>query len=102
MAKKKKRRKLNPVTRLGCYALIAFSIGLLINVGREFYMTYTLRQELEEVKAKYQEILDENAYLTTERAKLEDPDYIQSYARGNYMLSRDGEQIFYLPEKEDK
>ncbi|MBR0213930.1 MAG: septum formation initiator family protein, partial [Solobacterium sp.] len=36
------------------------------------------------------------------RAKLEDPDYIQSYARGNYMLSKDGEQIFYLPEKENK
>ena len=45
---------------------------------------------------------DENVYLTTERAKLEDPDYIQSYARGNYMLSKDGEQIFYLPEKENK
>ena len=45
---------------------------------------------------------DENTYLTNEKTKLQDPDYVQSYARGNYMLTKDGEQIFYLPENTDK
>ena len=40
----------------------------------------------------------ENERLVSEKEKLMDPDYVQSYARGNYMLTKDGEQIFYLPE----
>ena len=78
------------------------SIYFLYSVGQELMTTFQLRRQLAEVQERYQEVLDENVYLTTERAKLEDPDYIQSYARGNYMLSKDGEQIFYLPEKENK
>ena len=99
---KKKKRKMTPFLKFLCFALIAVSIYLLAQVGREFYTTVTLRRQLEEVQEKYQQVMDENSYLVTERAKLEDPEYIQSYARGNYMLSKDGEQIFYLPEKEDK
>ena len=58
--------------------------------------------ELSEVQEKLQEVQDENTYLTNEKTKLQDPDYVQSYARGNYMLTKDGEQIFYLPENTDK
>ena len=56
----------------------------------------------DELTEKLQEVQDENNYLTDQKAKLQDPDYVESFARGNYMLSRDGEQIFYLPEKENK
>ena len=58
-------------------------------------------EELKEANTRYQEVKDENSYYTSEKEKLQDPDYIQSYARGNYMLSKDGEQIFYLPEKDN-
>ena len=51
------------------------------------------------MQAKLQEVKDENTYLTQQKEKLQDPDYVESYARGNYQLSKDGEQIFYLPEK---
>ena len=49
-----------------------------------------------------EEVKQESAYLTSEKEKLTDPDYVQSYARGTYMLSKDGEQIFYLPEKDNR
>ena len=29
--------------------------------------------------------------------KLEDPDYVQTYARGEYMFSKGDEKVFYLP-----
>ena len=45
---------------------------------------------------------DENRYLTNEKEKLQDPDYVETYARGKYQLSKDGEQIFYLPENTEK
>ena len=95
-------RKLAPVAKLACVILIMMSLFMLYQVGREVYTTFHLHQELSEAEQKLQEVQDENTYLTNEKTKLQDPDYVQSYARGNYMLTKDGEQIFYLPENADK
>ena len=100
--KKKKKRKMTPFLRLICYIVIVASVFLLVEVAREIYTTVELRKQLVEVQQKYQEVQDESAYLLKEREKLADPDYVQSYARGNYMLSKEGEQIFYLPENDNK
>lgn len=95
----KKRRRLSPIARLISYILIIVSLVLLYNVAQEVITTISLRRQLAEAQERYQEVLEENEYLTSERNKLKDPDYVQSYARNNYMLSKDGEQIYYLPEK---
>ena len=100
--KKTSKRKMTPLLRLFCYIMIFISGLLLWRVFDEVYTTMTLKKQLVEVQEKYQEVLDENAYLTSEREKLEDPDYVASYARGTYLLSKDDEQIFYLPEDENK
>lgn len=100
--KKKQKRKMTPFLRLICYLIIAASVFLLVEVAKEIYTTVELKKQLAEVQEKYKEVQDESAYLLQEREKLTDPDYVQSYARGNYMLSREGEQIFYLPENENK
>lgn len=88
--------------KLICLIMIAVSIYFLFAAGGEIATTLRLRKELAEVKERLQEVEDENKYLVDQKAKLQDPDYVESYARGNYMLSKDGEQIFYLPEKENK
>lgn len=102
MTQKKTVKKTTPIHKL--LILIAFCISgwFLFQVGRELYTMFTLKAQLAEVTAKLQEVQDENKYLVDQKAKLQDPDYVESYARGNYMLSRDGEQIFYLPENEKK
>lgn len=96
--KKKKSRKLTPVTKLICVFLICVSAWLLYSVGKEVMTTIELRRQLAEVEEKLEKVKAENERLNNEKEKLKDPDYVQSYARGNYMLSKDGEQIFYLPE----
>ena len=40
---------------------------------------------------------EENASLIATKEKLEDPEYIQTYARGEYMFSKGDEKVFYLP-----
>ena len=40
---------------------------------------------------------EENASLVAQKTKLEDPNYIETYARGEYMFSKDDEKVFYLP-----
>ena len=100
--KKKKSRRLTPLTKLVCIALIVISCGLLYSVGKEVMTTIELRRQLAEVQEKLEMVQQENERLNSEKEKLQDPDYVQSYARGNYMLSKDGEQIFYLPENDNK
>lgn len=99
--KKKKKKRLTPFVKLLCFIVLGFSAFLLYEVAKEMYTTVQLREQLVEVEEKYQKIKEENEYLVTEKEKLTDPNYVQTYARGNYMLSKDGEQIFYLPEKDE-
>ena len=99
MAKKlKKKIKKNSYSifrKVMTVVLIPVSIYMIYTVVIECMTTVKLHQQLAEVQAKLQEVKDENTYLTQQKEKLQDP----SYARGNYQLSKDGEQIFYLPEK---
>ncbi|MCI6515470.1 MAG: septum formation initiator family protein [Bulleidia sp.] len=97
-----KKRKLTPFTKFICVAMILASGFMLFAVVQEGMTTLQLQQQLSEVQSKLQEVQDENRYLTNEKEKLQDPDYVETYARGKYQLSKDGEQIFYLPENTEK
>ena len=99
---KKKRTPKRMIIRL--FSLVAFVISgyLLYGVAKEVMTTVELKNQLEVVENELAVIKEENAQLTSQRDKLENPDYVQSYARGNYMLSKEGEQIFYLPGAEEE
>lgn len=99
---KKKRSSSSIFKKVMTVVLLPVSAYLIFTVVQECMTTVKLHQQLAEVQAKLQEVKDENTYLTQQKEKLQDPDYVESYARGNYQLSKDGEQIFYLPEKTDK
>ncbi|MDD6428697.1 MAG: septum formation initiator family protein, partial [Lachnospiraceae bacterium] len=64
--------------------------------------TVRLRSQLSDAESKYAQVKAENEKLTDQKQKLQDPDYVESYARSNYNLSKQGEQIFYLPEDTSK
>lgn len=100
--KKKKSKKLRPIAKLICLLMIGVSGYFLFQVFKEVKTTIELTTQLKEVQAKLAEVQEENNYLTEQKQKLQDPDYVESYARGNYMLTKDGEQIFYLPEDDSK
>ena len=100
MAKKlKKKIKKNSYSIFRKVMTVVLIPVSIYTVVIECMTTVKLHQQLAEVQAKLQEVKDENTYLTQQKEKLQDPDYVESYARGNYQLSKDGEQIFYLPEK---
>lgn len=86
---------------------IIISVLLFVGAGyflyksfTEIWTSYQLTKELQTAQSLLAEIQDENQYLTEQKTKLEDPEYVKSYARGTYMLSKEGEQIFYLPSGE--
>lgn len=92
-----KPKKIRPFAKLVLFCIFCFSIYLLVGVAQEIYTTFELRREVTDTKKKYDLVKEENDYLTSQKTKLEDPNYVQSYARSNYMLTKDGEKIFYLP-----
>ncbi len=102
---KKQKKQFNglPIARrILPIVLLPLSALMIYSAVNEIMTTVKLNQQLAEVQAKLQEVKDENTYLTQQKEKLQDPDYVESYARGNYQLSKDGEQIFYLPENTNK
>ncbi len=94
---KKKRRVLSALVSL---CLLVGASFFLYQAFQEIVNTYNLTKELQTAKSILDDISNENKYLNEQKAKLLDPEYVKSYARGTYMLSKEGEQIFYLPSKD--
>ena len=66
----------------------------------EVIKTIELSQSLTDVELELSVLEEQNQLLAQQKEKLEDPEYVKSYARATYMLTKDGEQIYYLPEDE--
>ncbi|MDO4940382.1 MAG: septum formation initiator family protein [Erysipelotrichaceae bacterium] len=102
MAKKgKNKKKDNVALKIVSIILIIVSIVILANVLKRVYNVFSLQKQADVVEQELQKIKDENASLISTKEKLEDPDYVQTYARGEYMFSKGDEKIFYLPTDED-
>ena len=83
-------------------ALLGGTIFLLIPVIEEVGNTFRLSETLKEVQAQLVVLEQENTSLNEQKTKLLDPEYVKSYARANYMLTKEGEQIYYLPKDDEQ
>ncbi len=97
--KKRKGRKVSSkiTGKLISIGLIVIAIILLTNVFKQVRLLYTLKKQSELVESELSALEDENAALVSTKNKLEDPNYVTTYARGAYMFSRGDEKVFYLP-----
>ena len=93
----KKKKKNSAVSKIVSIVLIVFAIVLLFDVFKRVYSMFALQKKAELVEQQLEAIRDENASLVSTKEKLEDPDYVQTYARGEYMFSKGDEKVFYLP-----
>ena len=98
MAKRKAKRKTKTiVSKLISIALIIAAIAIFTSVLQNVIKMFTLQQQAKLVEAELEALKDENASLISTKEKLEYPDYVQTYARGEYMFSKGDEKVFYLP-----
>jgi len=97
--KKKIKNRFNTI--IVSLVLLAGTVFLLIPVVEEIGNTIRLSETLEEVKAELIVLEQENTSLEEQKIKLLDPEYVKSYARANYMLTKEGEQIYYLPKDDE-
>lgn len=98
MAKKSAKKKTKTiVSKLISIALIVAAIAIFTSVLQNVIKMFSLQQQAKMVEAELEALRDENASLISTKEKLEDPDYVQTYARGEYMFSKGDEKVFYLP-----
>ena len=100
MAAKRKKKKHSIISKLISIVLILAAIVVLSNVLKKIYNMFVLQQQAKLVEAELERLREENATLTSTKEKLEDPEYIQTYARGEYMFSKGDEKVFYLPSED--
>ena len=92
-----KKKKGNTLSKLISIVLIISAIFFLSGILKKMYTLFSLQQQEKVVEAELEALREENASLTATKEKLEDPDYIQTYARGEYIFSKGDEKVFYLP-----
>lgn len=103
MAKKAKAKQPKNKLRLVLTMVLFIASGFLVySIASEVLITFELTNDLKESKLRLQTIEDETRDLEERKEKLEDPNYIKSYARGEYSITKEGEQIFRLPSRKDK
>lgn len=104
MANKKVKRKLKFNSSRLIISLVLFAISgyLVFSVVQEVAMTINLSSNLQSLNAKLEDIENETRNLQERKEKLEDPNYIKSYARGEYSITKEGEQVFRLPSANSK
>lgn len=97
--KKRKVRKLNKkiVGKMISIVMIVIAIFIFVAVGKQVRNMYTLTKQAKLVEEELIKLQDENAALYTTKNKLEDPNYVTTFARGEYMFSKGDEKVFYLP-----
>jgi cell division protein DivIC len=81
-------------------SFVAFAAILLFLDKNDVFTQYDRRQELKDLqqsKAYYTRL------ITTERKELEqlknDPGTLEKYAREKYLMKKDNEELFIIPEK---
>ena len=82
------------------FAIVYIAIGFVLikSVGSTVVDIYKKKAEKKEYTAQLEVLKDKEEELKGTVTKLQDPDYIEKYAREKYLYSKNGEIIIRIPE----
>lgn len=100
--KKTKKKKNKTAPKIIGIAFLVIALVIFINVGKEVINMVTLQKQQEIVAEELKRLEEENASLMSTKEKLEDPNYVTTYARGEYMFSKGDEKLFRLPSSDEQ
>ena len=82
---------------LFCGLLVIISGYLIWSGVQDLKTTLDLKTSISENSILSQELADEVSELEQTKTNLTNPDYMKYYARGEYMVTKEGEQVFKFP-----
>lgn len=83
------------------FSVVMFLVILISTIFSDVQQIIYNKSQTKELSTKYTELLEEEASLTSEVTKLQDPEYKARYAREKYMYTKDGEKILTIIDSED-
>lgn len=101
MAKKLKRKKFTIFSPVLSVFYVACSLFFLMMIYNDVNTTVELKNQIEENETLKDEVLAEEKNLQKQKEKLTNPDYIEYLARGKYLITKYGEQVFKFPSVDD-
>ncbi len=104
MTEKKKTKKKSGgnriVVALLCVAMLC-GIGFFVwKISEEVGTTFTLLTDINEAKKELAELKEEEKFLIQQKEQLMDDNYVKTWARGEYLITKEGEEIYRLPAQE--
>lgn len=83
--------------------LIVFTFLLIItfvcvNIFPDWLKIMANKKELNELQTTYKNLLDNEASLKAEVEKLQNPEYLERYAKEKFLYTKDGEIIIRKPD----
>lgn len=91
----------NKKTRTRRFVFSIFYIAVIGFFGtaavQDIVESFQLKAQLSNAKNELNELNTKKEGLAVEKLKLEDNSYVENYARGHHLLSKDDEQVFVLP-----
>lgn len=95
---KGKRKK---VQHFFVYIAMLVMSGFLIMGGlQQLSMTHELKSSIAQKEKEKKELSSKKKELEKEKQNLTNPDYVEYIARGKYLVTKEGEQVFKFPSKD--
>lgn len=101
MTDKKKKKGKSFLSRVFSFILTVLMISatgyFLWQISREVETTFTLITDINDAKKELAELQAEQEHLVLQKEQLMDENYVKIWARGEYLITQEGEEIYKLP-----
>ena len=95
--KKKKKSPLATVFTVVLSLLMLAGTGYFLwQISREVETTFTLLTDINDAKKELADLKAEQEHLMQQKEQLLDENYVKIWARGEYLITQEGEEIYKL------
>ena len=96
--KKKKKSPLATVFTVVLSLLMLAGTGYFLwQISREVETTFTLLTDINDAKKELADLKAEQEHLMQQKEQLLDENYVKIWARGEYLITQEGEEIYKRP-----
>ena len=81
--------------------MIAAIVYFAFEISKEVETTFTLLTDISDAKKELADLQEEEQKLIRQREQLTDENYVKTWARGEYLITKEGEEIYRLPASGD-
>jgi cell division protein FtsB len=77
---------------------LAVALVLLALFGRDMFTSWQLQSEIGDLERRKKALLDSLAADSILLRRLDDPEFLEKYARENFLMRREGETVYIVDE----